>query len=169
MTVDQYDAIAAIVESSGFYVTGRISDVGFLISNQGAEIRRGVARESVDHNWVVEAAERAEPFDFEFEAADLDDVLRFLVMEFSHGIRSTLGHADLWLEGDTPAPGFTLETHGDRIHVLQHGEVRGIFAAGLIGRLGATRFTWLAAHPVDAILESYQAADGMPLLGRFVG
>ena len=169
MTVEQYEAIEAIVESSGFHVIGRISGSGFLISNEGAEIRRGVTRDSVDHNWVVDSAERAEPFVFEFEAPDFDDVLRFLLMEFSHGIRSALGHAELWLEGDIPAPGFTLQTNGDRIHVLQHDELRGTFAAGFIGRLGATRFTWLAAHPVDELLESYRAADGMPLLGRFVG
>ena len=160
------DVLAAIGAPAGFALSD-LDDGGLVLANRGGEVRYYVRTSSA--GYVVTRAERSEDESFRMTTAHEEHVHRHLIIELGSSIRFGPDLAPIWLpdKPDELAPGFALTVEGPRATLSANGVVHGIFSHDPY-MAPAAEFSWVAALPVDGLLQSFLDEKGEPFLARWL-
>ncbi|WP_161972419.1 Imm61 family immunity protein [Glaciihabitans arcticus] len=159
------DILAAIGAPAGFTLSD-LND-GLVLANRGGEVRYYVRNSSA--GFEVTRAERSEDERFGMATAHEEHVHRYLTIELGSSIRFGPELAPIWLPHmpDDLAPGFALEVEGPRATLSANGVVHGTFSHDP-HMAPAVEFSWVAALPVDGLLQSFLDEKGEPFLARWL-
>ena len=143
---------------------------GLVLANAGGELRYYFVPDPA--GVALLRAERAEGPTPVMTAADIDDLVRFLITVLGYDLRATRGLPAIRLPFDwsSPAPGLTPVDLGAGWTGLRTDDDRVVDVA-MIDRDVAhpiVMFSHVASAPVIQLIASYEDRDGAPLLSEFV-
>ena len=143
---------------------------GLVLANAGGELRYYLVPDPA--GVALLRAERAEGPTPVMTAADIDDLVRFLITVLGYDLRATHGLPAIRLPFDwsSPAPGLTSVDLGAGSTGLRTDDDRVVDVA-MIDRDVAhpiVMFSHVASAAVIQLIASYEDRDGAPLLSEFV-
>jgi len=154
--------------TQGYEVT-RDGD-GLVLANTGGELRYYVTPDPA--GVALRRAERAEDPIPVMTAAQIDDVVRFLITVLGYDLRASRNLPTIRLPFDwsSPAPGFSPVALEAGWNGLRTDEGRVVDVAMVARDVvhPIVSFSYVASAPVAQLIASYEDRDGAPLLSEFV-
>jgi Immunity protein 61 len=144
---------------------------GLVLANTGGELRYYFVPDPA--GVALLRAERAEDPIPVMTAAQIDDVVRFLITVFGNDVRAIhdLPRIRLPFDWSSPAPGFSPVALEAGWTGLRTDASRAVDVA-MVDRdvvHPIVKFSYVASATIAQLIASYEDRDGAPLLSEFVG